>query len=166
MVKKTLNDYTPEQLWKLERRLMMQDIKRNPESQQFFSAFVMHVVGVRKARTEALAYMKASEEHGREDFNKWVVANPLSPRAGLHLGMIERENAAPFVEHSKKFQSRKEGAIGETQKYINKLVADNPDLDWSHLKRMADKTIMDGMKDSTFQNKLSIARTTLGLNKK
>ena len=159
MVKKTLNNYTPEQLWKLERRLMMLDIKRNPESQQLFASFVMDIVGAGKARTDALAFMKASEEHGREDFNKWVAENPLSPRASLHLGMIEREIAAPFVEHSNNFRTkRKKGSIGKTQKYFNELVEANPTLKPAELVKLADIKIIGTMLVATIKNKISLAR--------
>ena len=159
MVKKTLNNYTPEQLWKLERRLMMLDIKRNPESQQLFASFVMDIVGAGKARTDALAFMKASEEHGREDFNKWVAENPLSPRASLHLGMIEREIAAPFVEHSNNFRTkRKKGSIGKSQEHIKSLVAAHPTLSSKEIMKLADKEIIGEIKDTTFNNKVTFAR--------
>ena len=69
-------------------------------------------------------------------------------------------------EHGKKFKSREKGAIGKSQAHINELVAKNPNLEWSALKRMADKAIIANIKDRNFQNKISIARTALGLNKK
>ena len=70
-------------------------------------------------------------------------------------------------EQVKSFRKGKEkGAIGKSQAHINELVAKNPYLEWSALKRMADKTIIANIKDRNFQNKISIARTALGLNKK
>lgn len=70
-------------------------------------------------------------------------------------------------EQAESFRKGKEkGAIGKSQAHINELVAKNPNLEWSALKRMADKTIIANIKDRNFQNKISIARTALGLNKK
>jgi hypothetical protein len=70
-------------------------------------------------------------------------------------------------EQAESFRKGKEkGAIGKSQAHINELVAKNPNLEWIALKRMADKTIIANIKDRNFQNKISIARTALGLNKK
>jgi len=59
--------------------------------------FITNIAEEVKAHTDALAYKKASEEHGREDFYKWFAENPLSPLASIHLMMIEREIAASKI---------------------------------------------------------------------
>lgn len=157
MEKKSLKDYTPEQLWKLERRLMVQDIKRNPELQQRFFKFIVYCVDARKAHTDALAYIKASEEHDLEDFYKWCAENPLSVHAQLYLPMIERKRAAPAVEHGKKFTKRKRGSKSRKTLYIEKLVVDNPTLKAKELYNLADQKILGSMPFNTFTNKVTAA---------
>lgn len=53
------------------------------------------------------------------------------------------------------------GAIGETQKYINELVAANPEKKAKELERLADKTIIGDMNSRTFANKVSAAKNLL-----
>ena len=61
-------------------------------------------------------------------------------------------------EHGEKFKSRKEGAIGKTQKYINELVEANPTLKPAELVNLADIQIIGNMPVSTIKNKISLAR--------
>ena len=133
MTKKTrlIKDYTPEQLWKLERRLMRQDIRRNPESQQLCANVIVDIAGAGNARNEALAFDKASEEMGRADFYKWCAENPLSPRAALHNGMIQEEKDKPKVdlgvrwsESQKKFAGKRHDESHEKHEQWRKWQAE------------------------------------------
>lgn len=56
---------------------------------------------------------------------------------------------------------RLKDAIGETQKYINELVANNPKKRAKELERLADKTIIGDMDSRTFANKVSEAKKLL-----
>lgn len=121
MSKKTLKDYTPEQLWKLERRLMAQDIKHNPESERLFVAVMSDLAETSQARADALRHKQAQEEMGRSEYFQWSATNPLSPRAQIHLRLIEQELAAPAIEHGRKFTKRRKGAQAEHTKEIYSL---------------------------------------------
>jgi hypothetical protein len=116
MTKKTrlIKDYTPEQLWELEHRLMAQEIKRNPESQQLFVSVIADIAGASKARSEALAFEKASKEMGRADFYQWCAENPLSPRAALHNGMIQKEKDAPDVALGLQYSKQQQSFAGKS----------------------------------------------------
>lgn len=116
MTKKTrlIKDYTPEQLWKLERRLMRQDIRRNPESQQLCANVIVDIAGAGNARNEALAFDKASKEMGRADFYTWCAENPLSHRAALHNGMIQKEKDAPSVALGLQYRNQQQSFAGKS----------------------------------------------------
>lgn len=54
---------------------------------------------------------------------------------------------------------RQKGAIGNKQEHINILVKNNPNLPAKTLRKLADESILDGMKESTFANNVTKART-------
>ena len=162
MTKKTrlIKDYTPEQLWKLERRLMRQDIRRNPESQQLCANVIVDIAGAGNARNEALAFDKASEEMGRADFYKWCAENPLSPRAALHNGMIQKEKDAPDVALAGKFRTKKpKGSMSKRTQYIHKLATDSPNKSAKELLQLEGvRDAIGRMVDGTFANHVTEAR--------
>ena len=159
MAKKLLKDYTPEQRYKLERRVIRRAVKHDPESQELFNSVILDIIGSGKARTDALAFRQASDDLGRGDFDKWCAENPLSSRAALHVGMIEQEIAAPAVAHGNKFTpKRKKGAKSKKTVYIESLCTNNPTLRAKELFNLADKKIIGEMKQGTFANHVSEAR--------
>lgn len=158
MAKKLVKDYTPEQLWKLERRVMMQDIQRNPESSRCFEKVLEDLTGAAKAHNEAERFKQASEEMGRAAFKKWCDENPLSQRAAMHLSIIERQLAAPAVEHGKKFTERKKGALAEHTREIHALAKDNPDMSAKELQKLVKHPKGRSMSALSFANVVSNAR--------
>lgn len=136
MAKKLVKDYTPEQLWKLERRVMMQDIQRNPESSMCFEKVLEDLTEAAKAHKEAERFKQASVEMGQAAFKKWCDENPLSQRAAMHLPMIEREIVAPDLEiaknrreNQKKFREYKQKLEEDKHKQWRKWQADKAKCD-------------------------------------
>lgn len=161
MAKKLLKDYTPEQRFKLERRLLLLDLKKNPETQNMVSTVILDSVGANTAREEAVRFRQASETMGRAAFRLWCAENPLSQRAALHLSMIEQELAAPAVEHGKKFTKRKSGAIADHTKEIHKLAKQFPETPAKQLQSLATHPKAKSMKPERFSNVVSEARRSI-----
>ena len=151
MAKKTLKDYTPEQLWKLERRAIRQ---KSPESQQLVANLVRRLSKAKAAREEAMRYITAMETHGMEDFAAWANNNPLSQRASIHLALIKSEHGENFKK------GRKKGSFTEKTRYINQLAKDNRTWPAKMLYGQADKSIIGDMKEGTFANHITKERKT------
>ena len=105
MTKKEFKDYTPEQQWKLERRLTLKWYKENPdkgakldgEINNFFQSTL-------KARQEALKHIDAQDNWGASEYKEYCINNPLSSTAQIHLRLIEQEKAEPALTMLKKIK--------------------------------------------------------------
>lgn len=160
MAKKKASEYTQEQEWKLMRRMLRREFENN-KSSPLISSIGDMLVSTYLARVEAVEYRKASEEMGASEFIEWARANPLSPRASLHLGILQREADAPAIEHGKLFTQRKKGAKADHTLEIERLVAENPGLSAKELQRKATTEKAQRMTHRSFSNAVSRARKSL-----
>lgn len=160
MTKKKAGEYTGEQEYKLMRRMLRREFAKN-ESSPLLSSIGHMLVSTHAARVEAMEYRKASEEMGASEFVEWARANPLSPRASLHLAILQREADAPAIEHGQKFTQRKPGAKAAHTLEIERLVAENPGLPALELLKMATEPKAQDMTDRSFANAVSRARKSL-----
>ena len=89
MGRKSLNDYTHEQQWKIERRLTLKWYKENPnEGIKLDSEINKFFQSTLKARQEALKDIDAQDNLGTSEYNEYCINNPLSRAARIHLRLI------------------------------------------------------------------------------
>ena len=98
MGRKSLNDYTHEQQWKIERRLTLKWYKENPnEGIKLDSEINKFFQSTLKARQEALIHIDAQDNWGASEYKEYFINNPLSRAAQMHLRLIEQEKAKPAL---------------------------------------------------------------------
>jgi hypothetical protein len=83
---------TPEQRHKLEMKITALSlsawVKENPEGAK---RAVKYFLDIPKVRQEAERYYDAMHTHGTSSFQEYARENPLSPRASIHLSIIQKE---------------------------------------------------------------------------
>lgn len=117
-----------------------------------------------KKELSALDSLLANEEESNLRNFKKMLREPLIDGVNYNRDAEDMITAAITKAIGKAIvmaPGRHEGAIGETQKYINELVAANPKKTAKELNKLADKTIIGNMKDRNFANKVSAAKKLL-----
>jgi hypothetical protein len=83
---------TPEQRLKLEMKItalaLSAWVKENPEGAKRAAKYFLDIP---KVRQEAERYYDAMHTHGTSSFQEYARENPLSPRASIHLSIIQKE---------------------------------------------------------------------------
>ena len=135
MGRKSLNDYTHEQQWKIERRLTLKWYKENPnEGIKLDSEINKFFQSTLKARQEALIHIDAQDNWGASEYKEYCINNPLSSRAQIHLRLIEQEKAEPaltMVEKIKNNPKHREDGIHKAE--FHELLS-KPELSFDTLK--------------------------------
>lgn len=90
---------------------------------------------------------------------KFIGALATRDRMHIRLHQTKGFQWQPLMKRGEKFKpGRPRGAIGPEMAHIQQLIHDHPQLKPKQLWLVADKSILEGMNERTFANKVSIAK--------